>query len=37
MTCPCEFEIPLPPFVGNGMEMTLTIDFIITEYELQTI
>ena len=37
MTCPGEFEIPLPPIVGNGMAMTLTIDFIITEYELQTI
>ena len=28
MTCP-EFEIPLPPIVGNGMEVILTIVFFL--------
>ena len=27
MTCLGEFEIPLPPIVGNGMAVTLTIDY----------
>ena len=37
MMCPSGFRIPLPPIVGNGMTVTLTIHFITNEYELQTI
>ena len=37
MTYPGGFKIPLPPIVGNGITVTLTIHFITNEYELQTI
>ena len=29
--CPCGQEIPLPPIVGNGMEVALMIHFFLKQ------